>query len=166
MWFFMYTCYILIACSTGLFFLTGLQGYTHLTFLPLNHPSLAIFTVVIYMFTQTLVIFFFVGTGMSIKEYVQEHEGDKTLYQRALRLKRNIYPPILSNIFLVGLTFIMGGAVHTAMIPAWSHGLLFCATVLHCIKTIRFQHRAFRENTFLVLEMVGVQPNRAYSAGG
>ena len=62
MWFFMNSCYAFSVLSFLMLILTALQGYFHFTILHANHPTFALLTVIIYLFTQTLIIFFFVGT--------------------------------------------------------------------------------------------------------
>jgi hypothetical protein len=100
-------------------------------------------------------MFFFVGTGVSIKEYVQENSADAQFHRRSIEIKRKLYPPTLLNVLLIMTTFIIGGGVDTGVIPAWIHGLLFYIALVHFFKMIAVQHRCFRENTEIVLEMTG-----------
>ena len=153
MWFFMFACYLLTLVSVILLAVTGFQGYLHFQVLGLNHPSLALFTSIIYLFTETLVMFFFVGTGISIKEYVKEQKKDPEFYSRATSIKRTLYPPLLLNIVLVMTVFIIGGGVDTRVIPGWLHGVLFIVAFLHFIKTILIQHRCFKANTEIIVAM-------------
>ncbi len=157
MWFFMFACYLLTLVSVILLAVVGCQGYFHFQVMGLNHPSFALFTTIIYLFTETLVMFFFVGTGISIKEYVKEQEKDPEYYSRATSIKRTLYPPLLLNIVLVMTVFIIGGGVDTRVLPGWLHGALFIVAFLHFIKTIIVQHRCFKANTNIILDMSGIQ---------
>jgi len=149
-----------MALTYSLFILTGIQGYWHLSWIPANHPSLGLLTIIVYLLTETLVMFFFIGTGISVKEYAQEHNSSQKFRQRMIRLKNKVFPPMMLNIFLVGFVFILGGAVDTHMVPGWTHGVLFWIVLIHFSKLIILQHQAFRENTFIILEMAGVDlPN-------
>ncbi len=156
MWFFMFACYLLTLVSVILLAVTGYQGYFHFQVFGLNHASLALFTTIIYLFTETLVMFFFVGTGISIKEYVKEQEKDPEYYAHAQSIKRTLYPPLLLNIVLVMAVFIIGGGVDTLVIPGWFHGALFIVAFLHFVKTIIIQHRCFKANTKIILDMSGI----------
>lgn len=157
MWLFMYACYLLSVASLFLLVLTGIQGYFDLMPAGISHPTLAIMTILVYSFTQTLVMFFFVGTGVSIKEYVQEHEESTEYHRRSIEVKRKLYPPTMLNILLVGVAFILGGAVHTNHVPGWVHGTSFWLAFLHYVKTLYVQHGCFKENTQIVLDMAGVE---------
>jgi len=163
-WLFMYLCYLLNALSFVLLAAVGLQGYFHFWEDHVSHPTLAIMSIIVYLAAQTLIMFFFVGTGVSIKEYSQEHELEPTFHRRSIALKRRLYPPLLLNILLVSVAFLLGGAVHTEMLPAWTHGLLFWIAIAHFGKTILIQHHCFKENTQTVLEMAG-QPSGSATTG-
>ena len=74
----MISCYLLTGCSLLLFILTGIQGYFQFPVFSLSHPSLALLTASIYLFTETLTIFFFVGAGADIKQYMTEGLAEET----------------------------------------------------------------------------------------
>lgn len=153
MWFFMNTCYIMTVISFGMLLITGLQGRYQFNVLNANHPLFALLTIIIYLFTETLVIFYFVGIGVSIRDYVLANRLKKDYHTRSTAIKRRVYPPLLLNMLLVMVLFISGGAVDTNHIPAWSHGLLFVLSLGQFVDTIRIQHQSFRESTAIVLEM-------------
>ena len=134
--------------------ITGLQGYYQFHLLKANHPTFALLTVIVYLFTETLIIFFFVGTGVSIKEFTLQQKANPRFHQKSIAIKQKIYPPTLLNILLVMILFITGGAVDTGGLPGWAHGTLFLLVMGHFLYTLRIQHNCFRENTSLILEMV------------
>ena len=156
MWFFMYSCYLLTALSFVCMLLLGLQGYVQMQVLGINHPAFALLTAIIYLLTETLVMFFFVGTGVSVKEYSHENKLDPSYHQRSVSLKRRLYPPVLLNILLFMIAFITGGAVDTGKLPGFWHGMLFWFVFLHFVKTIVVQHRCFRANTAIILNMSNI----------
>ena len=92
MWFFMILSYVMVAISGIGLFLIGMNHYFDLW--PQNHITLDLLISIIFVATQTLVMFFFVGTGVNIREYVESHSDVKNdLYQQMLGLKRKLYPP-------------------------------------------------------------------------
>lgn len=163
MWFFMITCYILTALSFCLLIVSGLQGVFQFQIFHAPHPIFALLAVIIYLFTETLVIFFFVGTGVSIRDYTFEHKFDTIYRKRSLATKRRVYPPILLNMFMIMALFISGGAVDTRHLPGWLHGLFFLICMIHFIKMVQIQHQSFREETAIILEMSGITPQ--FTAG-
>jgi hypothetical protein len=161
MWLFMYACYLLSALSFALFFLLGVQGYFRFPALTMNHATLATAFILIYLLAETMIMFFFVGTGISVRDYTREHNLGPERHRQTLAIKRRLYPPTLLNVLLVMTVYIIGGGVHTRVIPAWVHGLLFWVALWHMGRTLVIQHRCFRDNTFLILDMAGAASPRA-----
>jgi hypothetical protein len=97
MWIFMISCYLLTGCSLLLFILTGIQGYFQFPVFGLNHPALALLTASIYLFTESLITFFFVGAGADIKQYMAEGLAEETDYNQSILIKKKLYPPTMLN---------------------------------------------------------------------
>ena len=72
MWFFMIMCYLFTALTLLMLLVSGLQGYFQFLIFKANHPAFALLTTIVYLFTETLIMFYFVGIGMSIKEFMLE----------------------------------------------------------------------------------------------
>jgi len=153
MWFFMILCYLMSLLTFFLLLLNGLQGYFHFKIFHANHATLAILTMIIYLFTKTLIIFYFVGIGVSIKEFMIDNKKSGDYHKRIISVKRRIYPPLLLNMLLVMILFISGGAVDTKHIPGWIHSLLFYISMIHFAKTAVIEHQSFKESTSIVIEM-------------
>ena len=75
-----------------------------------HHITLDLFVSIIFIATQTLIIFFFVGTGVNVKEYTQANQdiGDK-FYKGILGIKRKLYPPTLMVTILFMIMVILDG---------------------------------------------------------
>lgn len=153
MWLYMIFCYLFSGFSFLLLVMTGIQGYFHFPVFGFNHPSLALLTTIVYMFTETLVIFFFVGSGYNIKAYISEGLADSTLHHQSKLIKRKLYPPTMLNILLVMIVFIIGGAVDTKILPSWLHGLLFFLVIFHFLIMIKSQNSCFRENMGIMVRI-------------
>ncbi len=158
MWFFMYTCYICSLLSLGLLVVVFAQSLVPFHVLNASPMAFLILTSIIYLFTETLVMFFFVGTGISVKEYMLEHKITADFHKRMITIKRKIYPPQLLNILVLMTAFILYGAADTDKMPVWIYqGLLFAGIVHFCYAKV-IQHQSFRDSTFIILEMAGVRP--------
>lgn len=116
-----------------------------------------ILTSIIYLLTETLVIFFFVGTGVSIREYSQEHQLKPDFQQKSLIIKKRVYPPLLLNMFLMIILFVLIGAVDIGKMPTWVYQIYFIFCLFHFCHTKIVQHWAFKTNTDNILSMVGIQ---------
>ena len=81
MWMLMYIGYLLMGMSFMLLALTGLMGYFQFTVWNANHIQFALISSILYMFTETLIMFYFIITGKKIKEYIKLRGGN-TSYDR------------------------------------------------------------------------------------
>ena len=135
-----------------------LQSFVAFPVFKASPMSFLILTSIVYLFTETLVIFFFVGTGVSVKEYMLAHKIHGDFHKRMIALKRVTYPPQLLNILILMVAFIFYGAADTGKMSVWIYrGLLLAGIVQFCYAKL-LQHRSFRENTFIILEMSGLRP--------
>ena len=153
MWIIMYVSYFLMSISFLLLGITGLMGYFQFTVWGANHIQFALISSILYMFTETLIMFYFIITGKKIKEYIQENKCDIGLYRSVVKMKMKLFPHITLNMFIVGALFILGGAVHNGSFPGWGHGLMFDFALIHFLWVIIIQHNCFRENTELVIKL-------------
>lgn len=157
MWFFMNTCYGL-SLVTFIMLVVGLaQSFLHFPILKAGHLTFMLLTSIIYLFTETLIIFFFVGTGVSVKEYAHEHKLDPSYHKRSLGVKFRVYPPLLLNLLLMIIVFVLVGAVDTNRLPAIAYQALFVIAFVHFIKAKIIQHQCFRDNTRIILDMAGIK---------
>ena len=54
--------------------------------------------------------------------------------------------------------FVLYGAADTGKISIWIYrGLLFIGIIHFCYAKV-LQHKSFRDNTFIILEMAGLKP--------
>ena len=157
MWFFMYCCYFLSLASFLMLGIIFLQSFMPFFVFKASPMSFLILTCIVYLFTETLVIFFFVGTGVSVKEYMLEHKITGNFHKRLIALKRIMYPPQLLNILILMTAFIFYGAADTGKIPVWVYRTLLLAGIAHFCYAKLLQHRSFRDNTFIILEMAGIK---------
>src|SRR3989338_6562934 len=119
MWFFMNSCYAFSTLTFVLLVTAFVQSAFAFKIFAANHVTFIILTSIVYLFTETLIIFFFVGTGASIKEYTLAHKLTPDYYRTTLALKRRVYPPQLLNILVMMILFILVGAVDTGRVPKW-----------------------------------------------
>jgi hypothetical protein len=106
------------------------------------------------MFTQTLIMFYFIGAGKKIKETIIDYNLDKGNYQEVIDIKMKLFPPLTLNMLFVGTAFVLGGGVHTGAIHKYWHTGLFFLSLLHYLKVIFIQHKSFVKNSY-ILSIVG-----------
>ena len=153
----MNTCYLMSVVTFLALVIGFLQSIFNFHVVAANHVTFMILTSILYAFTETLVIFFYVGTGVSIKEYTAEHKLDHSFHKRSIAVKRKVYPPLLLNMFFMVVLFVLVGAVDTHRIPRMAYQLFFLFCLIHYVKIKIVQNECFRDNTQIILEMSGLK---------
>lgn len=93
------------------------------------HFLSAIPATLFHFFTALGVLFYFIGTGVWIKDQAMSlAKTDRTraeklyaIFKKANRLKGRAFPFVTFSIFLGIMTFVLGGARHVEAIPLWIH---------------------------------------------
>jgi uncharacterized membrane protein YphA (DoxX/SURF4 family) len=72
-------------------------------------------------FAQSMTMFFFIGTGKQVKDLVINTPLANEFIPRTKRFKALVFPPALWAMVFTMATMILGGGVHTGMLPRWIH---------------------------------------------
>ncbi len=140
------------------FLLTSVQGFalaTHLggagqaaRILVTKHVAYAIPTVLLSLFSQSMVIFFFIGTGRLVKDEIAGlPEADRRAVLDTLRgFKRSTSPPATFALLSAIAVFVLGGAAHTRTLPSWTHLAASLLAVGTHAWALGAEWRAFIEN--------------------
>ena len=146
---------LLLATALALvgFVFTSVQGFA-VTAGPLvtRHVGYAIPTVLFSLFSQSMVIFFFIGTGKMIKEQTAGlPEAERGPILAALRrFKMQTSPPATFALTAAIAVFVLGGAAHTRALPPWVHLAGALAAVGTHLWAFLAEWRAFAENNRLM----------------
>jgi hypothetical protein len=154
MWFFMTFSYIMIVLSGIGVTLIGLNHYFDIW--AQNHITLDLIVSIIFIAAQTLIMFFFVGTGVNVREYLELHSelGD-SLYKQMFAIKRKLYPPTMMVTILFMAMVIMDGVYFIGKASEWWFHILYLLTLYYFFKATIVQHNSFKESTEIVLSMTG-----------
>lgn len=157
MWFFMYTCYVSTLIAFVLLCIAFFQSFLKFSIFQADHLTFMILTSIVYAFAETLVIFFFVGTGVSVRDYTKDNNLDNSFHRRSIAIKRKVYPPLLLNMLFMIILFCLVGAVDTNRVPAWIYQILFVYCIFDYARIKIIQNDCFRDNTTIILEMSGIK---------
>ena len=154
MWFFMTFSYIMIVLSGIGLTLIGLNHYFDIW--AQNHITLDLIVSIIFIAAQTLIMFFFVGTGVNVREYLELHSelGD-SLYKQMFAIKRKLYHPTMMVTILFMAMVIMDGVYFIGKASEWWFHILYLLTLYYFFKATIVQHNSFKESTEIVLSMTG-----------
>ena len=126
-----------------------------------RHVLYAIPTVILSLFSQSMVLFYFIGTGRLVKDEIAGlTDAKKAPILRALRrFKAKTSPPATFAMMAAIATFVLGGWVHTA-----SPGLRPTARLVHLAASVvalllhfwalLAEYPVFVENTRLMADPV------------
>ena len=127
-----------------------------------EHVRWAIPAVLLSLFSQSMVIFYFIGTGRLVKDEVAGYpEESKMRVLAALRrFKARTSPPATSSLLAAVAVFVLGGAVHTRALPSGTHLSASIAAVLVHVWAFSAEWKTFAENNLLMNDP------RAYASSG
>ena len=152
MWFFMILCYVLVTISGLGLVQIGLNHY--FDFWQTNRITFDLIVSIIFIAAQTLVMFFFGGTGVNVREYLEEHpELGHDLYKKIFAIKRRLYPPTMMVTMLFMVTVIVDGIYYFGRISEWWFHASYFLTLWYFYKATKEQHASFKGSTEIVLEM-------------
>ena len=157
MYVFMIICYALMLVNLINLTLTGASGYWHFDILGASHTRFALFMILIFTITETVVMYFFISTGKAIKSAIESGLGKEELWKRERRLKMELFPQLMLTILLVGGWFIHIGAVENQMSPKWVHDLLFALAFLHHLWSLNIKNNSFKEQLSIIAELEPIE---------
>jgi hypothetical protein len=113
-----------------------------------RHVGFAIPTVLFSLFSQSMVIFYFIGTGKLVKEEVAFYpEAERRTVLAALRrFKAKTSPPATFALLSAIAVFVLGGAVHTSALPTWTHLTASLTAVAIHAWALAAEWRTFAQN--------------------
>ena len=121
----MYLSYFLMVTSFISLVIWGVIEYLSVNFLSMNHIQFSLITSILYMFTQTLIMFYFIAAGKNIKKFIINNKLDINNYKKVLSMKMKLFPHIMVNMVILGTVFIIGGAIFSNIISEWQYAVLF-----------------------------------------
>jgi len=117
-----------------------------------KHVGFAIPTVLFSLFSQSMVIFYFIGTGKLVKEEIASFpEGERRAVLAALRrFKAKTSPAATFSLLAAIGVFVLGGAVHTSALPPWTHLASSIVAAATHSWALAAEWAIFRENHILM----------------
>ena len=126
---------------------TGVMGFIATPGHVAQHIFFALATVVLGLFSQSMTMFFFIGTGKEIKDAAKQ---DAAVVQRTKTFKAKVFPAATYAMAALMITFIMGGGVATGKTPRWLHLTLAIVSVVLYARAYWVQLQAMTENASLM----------------
>lgn len=104
----MISCYVLMAFNLINLFISVAMGIWKFSFLGSNHAQFSLFAILVFVLAETIVMYFFIATGKSIKEILsnQNTSAAVELWEEIKYIKKLIFPQIMLTISLIGGLYI------------------------------------------------------------
>ena len=117
-----------------------------------RHVGIAIPTVLLSLFSQSMVIFYFIGTGRLVKDASAGYPEAvrRTLFRALAGFKRRTSPAATLALLSAIAVFVLGGAAHTRAVPPAAHLAASIAAVGAHAWAFAAEWRVFAENTALM----------------
>jgi hypothetical protein len=112
-----------------------------------DHIMVALVTVVIGLFSQSMTMFFFIGSGKELKE---KSDGDAGVVRSTRHFKTRVFPAAMWAMASIMVAFIMGGGVATGRTPLWLHDALAALSVVLFARAYWVEIQAMNENATLM----------------
>jgi len=107
------------------FVVAVIKGFTmHGSVAVSQHILWGFFATFLVTLSQSMTMFYFIGTGKHVKDLVANQPGGSDFIRRTKVFKAKVFPPALWAMLFTMATMILGGGVHTRVIPAWIHLML------------------------------------------
>tara|TARA_B100000508_G_C11276504_1_gene188293 strand:- start:6 stop:473 length:468 start_codon:yes stop_codon:yes gene_type:complete len=89
-------------------FISVAMGIWKFSFLGSNHAQFSLFAILVFVLAETIVMYFFIATGKSIKEILsnQNTSAAVELWEEIKYIKKLIFPQIMLTISLIGGLYI------------------------------------------------------------
>jgi len=125
-----------------------------------NHIVWALLSVPLGLFTMTMHLFYFIGTGSGMRALLKKGKGDENelreIVDQIRFLRKRAFPGIFLAIFILMATFIVGGMAGVGMTPPGVHMILSTIAIPAVSVSLAQAHLMARRNFFLLLRVASI----------
>ena len=129
---------------------TSIMGFRATSFHAAAHIMVALGTVVIGLFSQSMTMFFFIGTGRQLKDKTQGGANEAEVKAATRRFSMKVSPAATFAMAVLMVTFIMGGGVSSGKTPVWLHNVLAALSIVFYARAYWIEVRLMDENSKLM----------------
>ena len=163
MYIFMISCYLLMIINFINFTISGAMVFFNIQFFGASHAQFSLLAILVFVLTETIVMYFFIATGKSIKNILIENNSSESerLWEKIKSIKGIIFPQIMLTITIVGTLYIFyfgyvsSNSNAENIKYAWISTPLFFLGYLHHIWTLKVKNDSFK----MQIDIVGELPN-------
>lgn len=120
-----------------------------------THIIVALITSVLGLFSQSMTMFFFIGTGKQLKDKAAGTKGEEAVRQATRAMAMKVSPAATFAMMVLMVTFIMGGGVASGRTPKWLHIALTLTSLALYLRAYWIEINAMMQNAKLMEEYLG-----------
>jgi hypothetical protein len=137
------------------FIVTLLTGFTVVRSTLTQHVLFGLFTTFLVTLTQSMTMFYFIGTGKQVKDLVAGLPTGPQFVQRTKFFKAKVFPASLWSMLFTMATMIIGGGVHTQVTwtPPLLHAALAAVSLYYNIVAFWREAKYMMQNNILMEEV-------------
>jgi hypothetical protein len=140
--------YVLMAITTVLLVTTGYQGLARISVIEMTHPTLGLFTIMVFALTESFALTFISAMIKSLKQKIKEAQ-----FEILSKSRLAVYRHGMVSVLWITIVFLLGGAVDTDIIPPFFHGMIFLLGFGHYFFVLKLQHRAIGDFVLMLNEL-------------
>ena len=118
-----------------------------------QHFLFGFFTTFLVALSQSMTMFYFIGTGKQVKDLVSNYPAGQEFIQLTKRFKAKAFPPATWAILFTMATTIIGGGVDTRVIPTFVHTILAVLSLYYNLVAFWREAKYMIEHNMLMEEV-------------
>jgi hypothetical protein len=145
------------ALLTGV--LLGLTGLGTTAFFGLRgtdisrHISYGIFSTLITLFAHSMMMFYLIGKGKSVKDAMAEHHVTGDYYRRIAAARKPVFSVGTVAMAITMVTAIIGASVDTGVLPPMVHAMIAYGAIVCNLTAAKIEISALSESSRIVDEV-------------
>ena len=145
------------ALLTGVFL--GLTGLVTTAFLGLRamdlsrHISYGIFSTLVTLFAHSMMMFYLIGKGKSVKDAMAEHNVTGDYYRRIAAARKPVFSIGMLAMAVTMITALIGASVDTGVLPPIVHGMIASGAIICNLAAVKLEIAALTASSRIVDEV-------------
>jgi hypothetical protein len=118
-----------------------------------RHISFGIFSTLITLFAHSMMMFYLIGKGKSVKDAMAEHNVTGDYYRRIAAARKPVFSIGTLAMAVTMATAIIGASVDTGVLPPMVHAMIAYAAIFSNLAAAKIEIAALTASTRIVDEV-------------
>ena len=118
-----------------------------------RHISYGIFSTLITLFAHSMMMFYLIGKGKSVKDAMVEHQVTGDYYQRIAAARKPVFSIGTFAMAITMVTAIIGASVDTGVLPPMVHATIAYGAIVLNVAAVKIEIAALTASSRIVDEV-------------